>query len=328
MNENRNVRVGRRGFTLVELLVVIAIIVLMMTMLLPAIQKVREAANKMICGHNLKQIAIACHNYQSDYNALPPARVARDAYATWPVLIMPYVEEDKTYKLWDIHLGYESQSDAARESQVKLYYCPSRRFPMIAPYNDIPAPYKGRLGPGACGDYACCAGDGTDRNIRLARGAMITGHVLDKYVPQQSGENGIDQPNGNPPSLPLIPIHDFVSYTSLGRIPDGTSNTFLIGEKHIRPLHFGEAPEGDGAYYCGLDYDTAQRVAGPNYPLAKSPLDANSHRRDMFGGPHAGLVMFVFCDGHVNGIARDIDVTNLGRLADRDDGKTSTYLEN
>ena len=310
-----------------ELLVVIAIIVLMMAMLLPAIQKVREAANKMICGSNLKQLAIACHHYQSDYSGLPPSRIARDAYATWPVLVMPYIEEDSIYKLWNIHLGYESQPDSARLSQIKICYCPSRRSPMIAPYNDINAPYKGNLGPGACGDYACCAGDGTNRNIRLARGAMINGHVLDKYTPLQGGENGIDQPNNNPPTIPLIPIRGFTSYTGLDRIPDGTSNTFMIGEKHIRPNHFTEAPEGDGAYYCGLDYDTAQRVAGPTYPLAISPTDGNSHRRDMFGGPHKGVVQFVFCDGHVTGIRRDTSVTVLQRMSNRDDGQTYIYVE-
>jgi prepilin-type N-terminal cleavage/methylation domain-containing protein/prepilin-type processing-associated H-X9-DG protein len=328
VTKKRTKQMGRRAFTLVELLVVIAIIVLLMALLLPAIQKVREAANKMMCGSNLKQLAIACHHYQSDYSVLPPSRIARDAYATWPVLILPYIEEDSIYKLWNIHLGYESQSEQARESTTKLFFCPSRRSPpQIAPYNDINPPYRGVLGPGTCGDYACCAGDGSNRNIRLARGAMINGHVLDSYVPKQGGENGIDQPNANPPGLPLIPIKNFTSYTGLDRIPDGTSNTFMLGEKHVRPIDFTKAPAGDGAYYCGLDYDTAQRVAGPGYPLALSPNDGNSRRRDMFGGPHNGVVMFVFCDGHVNGIRREIDVINLARLADRDDSQEVMYLE-
>ncbi len=100
---------GRSAFTLIELLVVIAIIALLMALLLPAIQKVREAANKMLCGSNLRQIAIASHNYHNDYNKLPPGVLGSDpanplplfqntSYAGVLALLLPYVEADNIYK--------------------------------------------------------------------------------------------------------------------------------------------------------------------------------------------------------------------------------------
>src|SRR6516164_11143668 len=112
-----------QAFTLIELLVVIAIIGILIALLLPAVQKVREAANRAQCSNHLKQLALGCANYQDAYRQLPPARVARDAYATWPVLIMPYIEQDNVYKLWDIRQGFSSQSAAAREAQIKTFFC-------------------------------------------------------------------------------------------------------------------------------------------------------------------------------------------------------------
>src|SRR5882724_5946534 len=99
----------RSAFTLIELLVVIAIIALLMALLLPAIQKVREAANKMLCGSNLRQIAIASHNYHNDYNKLPPGVLGSAAanplplfqnvsYAGVLALLLPYLEADNIYK--------------------------------------------------------------------------------------------------------------------------------------------------------------------------------------------------------------------------------------
>ncbi len=316
-------RQGRRAFTLIELLVVIAIIAILIGLLLPAVQKVRESAARAQCSNNLKQLSLACHAYHDVHKFLPPARVARDAYATWPVLVMPFIEQGPVYKLWDIRQGYSSQSAAARQALVPIFFCPARRAPMVSPASQNGGPNGGFAG--ACGDYGCCAGDGSNRNTYLANGAMLTGHVTNPAGPgPQAGVNGIDQPNANPPVLPLVPIISFTGYTTLTAITDGTSNTFLLGEKHVRAGHFGESGDGDAAYYSGNSYDTAQRVAGPNYPLARDPFDSNSRRQDMFGGPHIGIVMFAFADGSVRQISVSIDVTNLGRLANRMDGRTIT----
>ncbi|HQR08075.1 MAG TPA: DUF1559 domain-containing protein [Gemmatales bacterium] len=137
----------RPGFTLIELLVVIAIISLLMAMLLPAIQKVREAANKMLCQSNLKQLAIACHNFHNDYNKLPRSG---EHFATDPAdgvqhktqdfhcpytLLLPYIEGDNILKQIDLKLRHNEGINASTAlagggfgSVLKILLCPSQGY--------------------------------------------------------------------------------------------------------------------------------------------------------------------------------------------------------
>jgi prepilin-type N-terminal cleavage/methylation domain-containing protein len=119
-------RTRRPGFTLVELLVVMAIIALLIGLLLPAVQSVREAASRTACANNLRQIGLACRLYESAKGTLPPSFV-REQGASWMVLIMPYLEQKDLFDRWDLAKKYYDQSDLVRQYSLKLYFCPSRR---------------------------------------------------------------------------------------------------------------------------------------------------------------------------------------------------------
>src|SRR6266511_3800928 len=93
----------RRGFTLVELLVVIAIIGVLVGLLLPAVQKVRESANRTKCGNNLKQIGLAVHHYHDVYTQLPPMYVLGSGEPTWAVFLLPYLEQENAYRAWNMN---------------------------------------------------------------------------------------------------------------------------------------------------------------------------------------------------------------------------------
>ena len=306
----------RTAFTLIELLVVFAIIAILIGLLLPAVQKVREAAANTSCRNNLHQLGIAVHSYHDANGSLPPARVGRDAYATWPILVAPYVEAQNLSNIWDITKIYQLQPNPlARTTTMSVFFCPARRGPMTSPASENGATTGDGNGhfESACGDYACCDGDGWERNTTLARGAMIAPLLTNPNV----GDN-------NPYPKP---IYGFQSMTNFQSISDGLSSTLLIGEKHVRPDGLGKASNGDDAYYSGYNYDTAQRSVGwytdtgstvhQNKPLMK-PFDAASTIR--FGSWHTGTCNFVFCDGSVHSLPVNMDIEVLRRLADRNDG--------
>ena len=314
------------GFTLVELLVVIAIIGILIALLLPAVQAAREAARRLQCTSHLKQLGLAAQNFHDGKGEFPPASLSGAGHASWLVLIMPYLEQGLVSDQWDVTISYYDQPTDAVEEQVSVYYCPSRRGP-----SQLSVQGDQRWGahrPGALADYAGCGGSGEylPWDIR-ADGAIVS---TDKV---ELDANEILQP-------------DWHSLTSFKSIVDGTSKTFLAGEKHLRPDGFAHdtvsSPiyfrSGDSSAYNNDRGPTVVRSAGPGYPIAPSidylfpPFNANDptdfYRKYTFGSWHAGGVCnFVFCDGSVRAITPAVEEYILGLLASRNDGQAIPEAE-
>lgn len=299
----------RKAFTLIELLVVIAIIGVLVGLLLPAVQASRESARQTQCINHLKQIGLAVQNFESQRKELPPSR-NYDHYTTWAFLILPFMEQTALPDEWDDELKYYYQSDAARQTNIPPYSCPSRRSGGLLSIqnDDILSPYEtsGHV-PGIVSDYACSAGFGVGWNWIHSKGAMIMGRGI-------TDPETIPEGNYAPPGAKLISYSSRTTYASLF---DGASHTILVGEKHVRPTHQGIAQE-DGAIYNGDHPGSFARCGGPGYPLARFPYE---NRQLSFGSYHTGGVNFVFCDGSVRTLDTSIATDILGRLTTRDDMK-------
>jgi prepilin-type N-terminal cleavage/methylation domain-containing protein len=287
----------RRGaFTLIELLVVIAIISILIGMLLPAVQKAREAANRAKCLNNLKQISLGMLVYENERGHLPPSRLRGEAQ-TWAWLILPQLEQGNLYRNWPeggVAIGYLTNPDFLLTS-VPLYFCPSRRAPgqHIAGGFEQQSSCTFRNGvSGAVADYAVCIGT--------------------------TGDDGGDKSgNENPDPLAPKPTGAFVVIrgTRIADFTDGTSHTILVGEKHVPPNHYGVTP-WDCNTYDGHNYLCSTRSGGPGFPLATAVMD----QRLLFGGPHIGICQFAFADGSVRPVRTSISESVLGQLAHRSDG--------
>src|SRR5262249_12343189 len=194
----------RDAFTLIELLVVIAIIAVLIGLLLPAIQKVREAANRMSCTNNLKQLGLALHNYHDTNRAFPPgvtgvpANDVQFGRTTAYVLLLPYIEQDNLQKRWNQNLfWYDPENFGAAQTPVRVFFCSSNRPTGIIDYSVLPI---GPLPNPAATDYLFCKG----------ANAALAGR----------------------PSYPAAfrGLFEVNVGTRLADITDGTSNTFAMGE--------------------------------------------------------------------------------------------------
>jgi prepilin-type N-terminal cleavage/methylation domain-containing protein/prepilin-type processing-associated H-X9-DG protein len=320
------------GFTLIELLVVIAIIAVLIGLLLPAVQKVREAAARMQCSNNLKQIGLAFHTYHDANNALPPDRIAM-GWPTWAVLILPYIEQDNLYRLWNIQKRYYEQNGPAGSAadpcpyNVKTYFCPSRRsVPTSASVampkaSDLAA--GGSPRGGGMSDYADCGGTEGSTGPIIEAGSWQTippGLNLDSLSPI--------------PPLGTLCV-GFRSMTSFASITDGLSNTLLIGEKYIVPADLNGSGTDGSVYSSGNGQEnTFRRFVGNNgakvpvlRPLVSTVADpgkdanGNLWADKAFGSWHPGVCQFVFCDGSVKALPVSININTLQLLGVRNDGQ-------
>ena len=289
----------RVGFTLVELLVVITIIGILISLLLPAVQAAREAARQAQCANNLKQIGLAIQTFHQQHEKIPHSR--RDTRETWAVLILPQLEQQALFDLWDINTMYYDQDPEVRLAVIPTYFCPTRRSPRSASAGSITGDVWQGGGrphvPGALGDYNCCIGSTHDEEGRRT--------TIDYW-------EGMNIGAGNVPSTGAF-RYGSGHFLKFAHIRDGLSNTLFVGEKHIPQDQFGYSP--DGSIFNG-DHGGGMKQAGIAAPLARGPLGSGQ-----FGSYHPGICQFVMGDGSVRRIPVAIDLTTLNRLANRHDGQ-------
>jgi prepilin-type N-terminal cleavage/methylation domain-containing protein len=257
----------RSAFTLVELLVVIAIIGILIALLLPAVQAAREAARRSQCANNLKQIGLGMQNYHDVHKKFPPSRIARGTHVTWAVLVLPFIEQDALYELWNVQAPFAAQTPEARLGLVPAYFCPTRRKP-AASIVDAQNPLSGGLS-----DYAACGGS------RPPSGEASGGTGTTGIPGLTSTGNGIfitaDVINPDPSDNDLpgatANVLQWRSRVGIAEVLDGLSNTLLAGEKNVHSKEFGlgnaAAPAtviaGDGSVYTGdQDSRNCMRLAG------------------------------------------------------------------
>ncbi|MCA9234665.1 MAG: DUF1559 domain-containing protein [Planctomycetales bacterium] len=224
-----------RGFTLVELLVVIAIIGVLVALLLPAIQAAREAARRMQCGNNLKQIGLAMQNHLSAQKEFPAGNIMKgnigtvtEVFTGWPVEIMPFAENKNLQAMYDPHVDVmQPQYQQFRETQIPMYSCPSDSdFVIIAPDSGPAAPNKKNI-PFGTGSYRGNAGTAKDGAATWYLGEDISDAELDLRGPLHAVVDS--KANWNPTAgadktlASLRPESDRT-------IVDGMSNTILAGE--------------------------------------------------------------------------------------------------
>jgi prepilin-type processing-associated H-X9-DG protein/prepilin-type N-terminal cleavage/methylation domain-containing protein len=208
--------VKRTALTLIELLVVVAIIAVLIALLLPAVQRVREAANRAACVNNLRQLGLALHAYHDARGSFPPgfttsgSDVVETGSFGGMVLLLPFLEQDNWYRRWDPSRNwYDPPNDAIVGVEVPVFYCPSNRIHGVINTAFL-VPYAGRPLPSvaAC-DYLLCKGT----NAAMCQVSQV------------------------PPSA--RGVFDVNSKTRLIEITDGTSNTFAIGEGAGNNPRFG-----------------------------------------------------------------------------------------
>jgi prepilin-type N-terminal cleavage/methylation domain-containing protein/prepilin-type processing-associated H-X9-DG protein len=329
------IRQGRRGFTLIELLVVIAIIAILIGLLVPAVQKVREAASRAQCLNNLKQMGVGLHNYHSTHNTFPPGLVSQLSNPAWVMppgncnaeapdlgpgwsffaFLLPYVEQDNLYKAirFDLLLT-DSANDAVRRTAVKTYVCPRDTYPRVVNIYDCGNPPSVNAQPAVLGDAAVCS-----------------------YVGCLGG--GMD----NPPD-PNYACYEFQPFNGVfhrnqsirvADITDGTSTTIGVGERNSGFVESGWAGVVLGQE---LIYNPATRPSpyNPALPPCQNwrpsitavvvhsrqyTINSPNGSPASFHSAHTGGGNFLFMDGSCRFLTNSISLQVMRALATRNGGE-------
>ncbi|MFN9421202.1 MAG: DUF1559 domain-containing protein [Pirellula sp.] len=312
-------KIARKGFTLVELLVVIAIIGILVGLLLPAVQAAREAARRMQCSNNLKQMGLAMHNYESAFKKFPfnnPSTVRSPGQtilqATWDVGLLPYMEQTAVHSRWNPSLGFaEGTNRELLTSTLPMYKCPSSPVPMIASFCPVSASFA------------------PDRTATSAQrfNAMVT-------------EYGAPLSIAPPPMLAttaredgFLKIHT-KGQTTIGSVTDGLSNTVMLCEISGGPTRYNRrtatvdqsSPFG---HFAGWNRLLALRMSndGTTQYGGNCLINCTNFAGLNMFSFHTGLAQIALGDGSVRSLSETLSMEAMHRIVSAQDGLPLLEIE-
>jgi prepilin-type N-terminal cleavage/methylation domain-containing protein/prepilin-type processing-associated H-X9-DG protein len=325
----------KRGFTLIELLVVIAIIAVLIALLLPAVQQAREAARRTQCKNNLKQIALALHNYHDTANAFPygapiytTLAVGGRQSGSWRIAVLPYIDQAPTYNVispftfipWAQYNAMTTQGDPTfnkalfdvHVTPISVYWCPSESSDIHPDYSFHRSVWPSDFHcPPEAAAASYCGSTGSNAAAPCADYALCNGtNCPCLFVNWHFQSNGPNSLNAG--------YFDLAAKYSIkiGQVKDGTSNTIMLGEyKQKRPWVEG----GIGAWWtCQLGaWPVAGTQTGINWPGA-------THRwgnSEAFSSHHTGGAQFAMGDGSVRFISENINLALFGAVGSINGGE-------